>query len=231
MTGSVTVVRLAYFMDPSMVYVHPLPVVGENLTELARMEANMKTDMNDGFWSNVRNNVNSSKLWKGQLCAFRHEEKNEDDTVYRVIIEKLSRKLGKAQIFFIDFGWRQICLCSSLIPLCSVYVHQYPGIMATRVQMFDIQPKNGKWPDEAYESMVKYAGQDLYMYVVDGELNVSTVILFDKSDLICINDEIEENEWCVATMSKGADKIFDLASEKVWEFMEVVEKRADIQSG
>ena len=111
-TGSVTVVRLAYFMDPSTVYVHPLPVVGENMTELARMEANMKTDMNDGFWLNVRNNVNSSKLWKGQLCAFRHEEKNEDDTVYRVIIEKLSRKLGKAQIFFIDFGWRQICLCS-----------------------------------------------------------------------------------------------------------------------
>ena len=35
-TGSVTVVRLAYFLDPSMVYVHPLPVVGGNLSELGK---------------------------------------------------------------------------------------------------------------------------------------------------------------------------------------------------
>merc|ERR1739838_761815 len=76
------------------------------------MEANMKAEMDEKFWSNVRKNVNTSKLWKGQLCAFRHQEKNEDDKVYRVIIEKLSRKLGSAQIFFIDFGWRQICQCS-----------------------------------------------------------------------------------------------------------------------
>jgi hypothetical protein len=228
-TGSVTVVRLAYFLDPSMVYVHPLPVVGGNLAELVRMEANMKAEMDEKFWSNVRKNVNTSKLWKGQLCAFRHQEKNEDDKVYRVIIEKLSRKLGSAQIFFIDFGWRQICQCSSLIPLCSVFVHQYPGIMATRVQMFDVEPKNDKWPDEAYEVMAKYAGQDLYMYVVDGGLNVSSVILFDKSELVCINDEIEAVDWCEATNSKGAAEIFDLAAKTVWDYMDFVEKRAEFQ--
>ena len=31
--------------------------------------------------------------------------------------------------------------------------------MATRVQMFDVEPKNEKWPDEAYEAMAKYAGK------------------------------------------------------------------------
>ena len=41
------------------------------------------------------------------------------------------------------------------------------------------------------------------MYVVDGEKKVSTVILFDKSDLVCINDEIEAAEWCEAVNSKG----------------------------
>jgi len=117
----------------------------------------------------------------------------------------------------------------SLIPLCSIYVHQYPGIMATRVQMFDVMPKCEKWPDEAHEAMEKYEGQDLYMYVVDGEKKVSTVILFNKSDLVCINDEIEAAEWCEAVNSKGAAEIFEKASEKVWNYMDVVEKRAELQ--
>ena len=37
----------------------------------------MKADMDDKFWSSVRSNVDSNKLWKGQLCAFRHEEKSD----------------------------------------------------------------------------------------------------------------------------------------------------------
>lgn len=225
-TGSVTVVRLAYFLDPSMVYVHPLPVAGVNLAELSRLEANMKAEMDEKWWKRVRNNVNSHKLKKGQLCAFRHQDQNEDDKIYRVIIEKLSRKLGTAQVFFIDFGWRQLCQCSCLIPLCSVFVYQYPGIMATRVQMFDLQPRGGgKWPDDAHAAMAKYAQQDLYMYVVDGELPVSSVILFNKSDLSCINDALEEMDWCEAANAEDAEEKFEMATTTVWNYMDVVEKR------
>ena len=48
--------------------------------------------------------------------------------------------------------------------------------------------------------------QDLYLYVVDGETAVSSVILFDTSeDYDCINDALEETEWCEASNKEGVE--------------------------
>ena len=84
------------------------------LSELHRMESEMIDEMDEEFWSNVQNNSNSSNFWKGQLCAFRYEKnyRELDNRIYRVLIEKISRKLGSYQIFSIDYGWRYICKTS-----------------------------------------------------------------------------------------------------------------------
>ena len=110
-TGSATAVRLSYCLDPGLFYVHPLSIAGPGLSELHRMESNMMQEMNEEFWSNVQNSLNSTNFWKGQLCAFRYDksEREYDNWIYRVLIEKISRKLGMFQIFSIDYGWRQIC--------------------------------------------------------------------------------------------------------------------------
>ena len=99
-------------MDPDLVYVHPLPLVGGTHSELYHLEKSMKSDMDEKFWSNVQENLTSQHFWKGQICAFRYDQQEEDQTIYRVLIEKISRKLGCFQVFSIDYGWRQICKCS-----------------------------------------------------------------------------------------------------------------------
>ena len=110
-TGSATTVQLSYCLDPGLFYVHPLSIAGPGLSELHRMESNMMQEMDEEFWSNVQNSLNSTNFWKGQLCAFRYDksEREYDNRNYRVLIEKISRKLGMFQIFSIDYGWRQIC--------------------------------------------------------------------------------------------------------------------------
>ena len=47
-------------------------------------------------------------------------------------------------------------ILKNLIPLCSIFVTQYPICMATRVRLYDLQPRGRCWPDEAYEEMLKY---------------------------------------------------------------------------
>lgn len=229
-TGSATAVQLSYCLDPGLFYVHPLSIAGPGLSELHRMESNMMQEMNDEFWSSVQNSLNSTNFWKGQLCAFRYDksEREYDNRIYRVLIEKISRKLGMFQIFSIDYGWRQICKTTNLVPLCSIFVTQYPSCMATRVRLFDLQPSGRCWPDEAYEEMLKYQDQDLFMYVVEGETPVSSVILFEcKSEHSCINDILEETEWCEAANSEGADEKFEIASKTVWKYMHVQKQRKD----
>ena len=64
------------------------------------------------------------------------------------------------------------------------------------------------------------------MYVVDGDTEpVSSVILFNKSDLSCINDELENTDWCEAINSEGASEKYELASKQVWKYIDGQKQR------
>ena len=66
------------------------------------------------------------------------------------------------------------------------------------------------------------------MYVVEGDTPVSSVILFEcKPEHSCINDILEETEWCEAANSEGADEKFEIASKTVWKYMHVQKQRKD----
>ena len=38
----------------------------------------MMQEMDEEFWSNVQNNLNSTNFWKGQLCAFRYDKSERE---------------------------------------------------------------------------------------------------------------------------------------------------------
>lgn len=231
-TGSISVVRLAHFIHPWSLFVHPMSVIGQDKEQLDQLDQFLKEEVTEQVWDQLQEQLSSHSFFKGQLCAFKHRgnaQRALDDRIYRVFIENFSRVHNQFRIFAVDQGWRLTCQRQDLVPLGKVSAAQFPLRMATRIKMFDCQPTDldQGWPDNAHQAVERVLNQDLFMYLVSEEDKTALLYAKDDNTLICLNDDLAENfDWCQKDANEAEIKaIKDTAFNQVLEYDKSWKKR------
>ena len=234
--GSISIVQLAYGHDPELLYVHPKSLIGKEGTELTNLNDSLRSEFTKPFWKEIQDRLSSHTFQKGQICAFRFDDsfEDKDDSVFRVVIERMSKKYGIFQVFSLDYGWREMCYRRNLIPLNdSILNEKFPVCMSLRIRLLNLAPKDEQlgWPSYAHEAFEDFMNQELIMYVTDEEDPVTTVILFYKDlegNLICFNQILAElyNDWFKYDEEMPPEKeVMVCARQKVLEFMKIRKSR------
>ena len=162
-SGSVSFVRISHVENPSFLYVQPLSTVGENKWIFKELQSELKEVLTEEMW-NESKNFKSDFYKIGQLCAYR----KKSDKIFRVVIERISRKCKRMQIRSVDVGWRELCDQENLLPLpFDPLINRYPLMMSLRVRLFNLEPpENHKdWPMDCTKELVRIAIRDLCLKI------------------------------------------------------------------
>jgi hypothetical protein len=170
---SISWVQISEVYNPGSLYVQPFSLLGTDGEDFRKLTE----DMNETMPLST-----TTRLFKGQMCALRS---NDSNGVYRVIIERISRTTGGAQVLLVDTGCRQLVDFKELVPLSvDHFVDPYPFRMAMRVGLYNLEPGQdnaGEWSPDSCSDLKILIGKKVAMYVAD-ECPTTQVLLFEVDD-------------------------------------------------
>lgn len=229
---SISIVRISHVENPSLFYVQPLSVIGNQSIILRELQEEMQDILTPEMWKEAKY-FKSDYYRVGQLCAYRRDWK-----MYRVTIERISRERKAMQIRSVDEGWRELCAQADLLPLpADPLINRYPLRMALRVRLFNLEPPEGQenWPEKSTKELFDLSmkkGKKALVLMYTYNIDIGTVAILKenkkKDDLYNVGDLLVDKglaKESVSLKDLPEDHLPEMMNRKIDEFFRICDLR------